>query len=122
MIEADFFDILDQVGRWVRCRTAGCVSFGECVCPVSTVPFGGIQVIFCGDFLQLPPVVQADMLAMKNGRILCFRSRVWSQLHLHIALLQQVHRQNDPEFVQVRENTMVTETRERMRGRRASFL
>ena len=43
-------------------------------------PFGGIQVILSGDFLQLPPV-QATAMA--------FESSVWQELQLkHIALQQ----------------------------------
>ncbi len=42
MLSAEFIDKLDYVGRSVR-RT-----------PDS--PFGGLQIIFSGDFLQLPPV------------------------------------------------------------------
>lgn len=41
MIDADYFDKLEAVARAVR-RTSK--------------PFGGIQLVLCGDFLQLPPV------------------------------------------------------------------
>lgn len=43
MIGADYFDKLDAVAKVVRkCRK----------------PFGGIQLVLCGDFLQLPPVTK----------------------------------------------------------------
>ena len=41
MVDADLLDKIEAVARAVR---------------RSKEPFGGIQVVFCGDFLQLPPV------------------------------------------------------------------
>uniref|UniRef100_A0A8D0TCW4 ATP-dependent DNA helicase PIF1 n=2 Tax=Sus scrofa TaxID=9823 RepID=A0A8D0TCW4_PIG len=43
MVEADLFDKLEAVARAVRQQDK---------------PFGGIQLIICGDFLQLPPVTK----------------------------------------------------------------
>ncbi|KAG9333926.1 hypothetical protein JZ751_009389, partial [Albula glossodonta] len=43
MVEAQFFDKLEMIARSIR---------------RSTEPFGGIQLIVCGDFLQLPPVTK----------------------------------------------------------------
>ena len=43
-------------------------------------PFGGVQVILSGDFLQLPPV-RADAMA--------FESSVWQELNLKHITLQQ---------------------------------
>lgn len=43
MIDADYFDKLEAVARAVR---------------KSKQPFGGIQLVLCGDFLQLPPVTK----------------------------------------------------------------
>ena len=43
MIDAEYFDKLEAVARTVR---------------KNDLPFGGIQVILCGDFLQLPPVAK----------------------------------------------------------------
>lgn len=48
--------------------------------------FGGIQVIFTGDFLQLPPV--DDQFA--------FQSPVWKELNLTIIHLKKVYRFTDP--------------------------
>lgn len=41
MISADIFDKLDYIGRVVRGVNK---------------PFGGVQLVCCGDFFQLPPV------------------------------------------------------------------
>ena len=56
--------------------------------------FDDVQVIACGDFLQLPPV-QAD----KNGWI--FDSAAWKVLKFDVHVLALTHRQLDGEFVRV---------------------
>ena len=70
-------------------------------------PFGGIQVIAVGDFLQLPPV-------SKTGKYdWAFLSPVWDALEFSNVTLRQVHRQDDPEFIsilnQFREGTITKE-------------
>ena len=70
-------------------------------------PFGGIQLIAVGDFLQLPPV-------SKTGRYdWAFASPVWEALDFSNVTLRQVHRQDDPEFIsilnQFREGTVTKE-------------
>ena len=58
-------------------------------------PFGGIQVIAVGDFLQLPPV-------SKTGRYdWAFTSPAWEALEFSNVTLRRVHRQGDPEFVRI---------------------
>lgn len=58
-------------------------------------PFGGIQVIAVGDFLQLPPVA-------KTGRYdWAFLSPTWAALDFSSVSLRTVHRQDDPEFVSI---------------------
>eukprot|EP00526_Cylindrotheca_closterium_P024962 CAMPEP_0113652932 /NCGR_PEP_ID=MMETSP0017_2-20120614/28291_1 /TAXON_ID=2856 /ORGANISM="Cylindrotheca closterium" /LENGTH=64 /DNA_ID=CAMNT_0000565855 /DNA_START=20 /DNA_END=211 /DNA_ORIENTATION=+ /assembly_acc=CAM_ASM_000147 len=44
MISGEFLDRLDIVARKIRKVDA---------------PFGGIQVLICGDFLQLPPIAES---------------------------------------------------------------
>jgi len=56
-------------------------------------PFGGIQVLAVGDFLQLPPVA-------KTGRYdWAFLSAAWQELDFSCVSLRTVHRQDEPEFV-----------------------
>lgn len=58
-------------------------------------PFGGIQVIAVGDFLQLPPV-------SKTGHYdWAFKSYTWADLNFSNVSLRQVHRQDDPEFISI---------------------
>lgn len=56
----------------------------------STEPFGGIQVIFVGDFFQLPPVTrQGDMMRY------AFESRAWEDARPLICYLTDQYRQED---------------------------
>ena len=48
------------------------------------IPFGGVQMIFVGDFCQLPPI---------NGEF-CFKSDVWLQSNISIIELKENVRQN----------------------------
>lgn len=55
----------------------------------SNKPFGGMQLIFCGDFCQLPPV-QSDF---------CFKFSIWEELITHtVYLTENMRQQNDPTF------------------------
>lgn len=59
-------------------------------------PFGGLQVIFLGDFLQLPPV-RTDASKPYDW---AFRSEAWQQADFKTIRLETVRRQNDIAFVQ----------------------
>ncbi len=53
-------------------------------------PFGGLQVILCGDFFQLPPVVRG------NGMMqFAFQSDAWHALGLVVCYLHEQYRQDD---------------------------
>lgn len=82
-------------------------------------PFGGIQLIAVGDFLQLPPV-------SKTGHYdWAFASPVWEALDFSNVTLRQVHRQDDPEFIsilnQFREGTVTVEGAAILKKRVAVF-
>ncbi|KAL0966680.1 hypothetical protein UPYG_G00298340 [Umbra pygmaea] len=79
MVEAQFFDKLEAIARSVR---------------RSTEPFGGIQLIMCGDFLQLPPVSRG-----KDKASFCFQAKSWRKvIHLNMELTE-VRRQTDQSFI-----------------------
>ena len=58
----------------------------------SKKPFGGIQLIFSGDFYQLPPVVKEE------DSLFCFESMVWNQLIDVNVVLDEIIRQKEPSF------------------------
>lgn len=58
-------------------------------------PFGGLQVIFLGDFLQLPPVRTNEALPYDWA----FRSEAWKEADFKHIRLETVRRQNDPAFI-----------------------
>lgn len=69
-------DMIDQITRKVRRVDA---------------PFGGLQVILCGDFFQLPPVSRGEQ---PSGSFVV-SSSVWQELQPVICYLTEQHRQND---------------------------
>jgi ATP-dependent DNA helicase PIF1 len=81
MLDKDLFELLDEVARKVR---------------GSSKPFGGLQLLLVGDFMQLPPVKKGD------GHF-AFQSRAWDVAGLNApgarVMLKQVERQNDPVFI-----------------------
>lgn len=54
-------------------------------------PFGGVQLILLGDFLQLPPP--------KNDYKLCYESQAWRRAKIRIYALTKVFRQEDEELI-----------------------
>ena len=85
MMSRKIFDALETVARIVR---------------GNPVPFGGIQVIFCGDFYQLPPIPSPNDPA--SGEF-CFESAKWNTvfpLANHVELLT-IFRQTDPVYIEI---------------------
>ena len=60
-------------------------------------PFGGLQVILCGDFFQLPPVADEGYPAASFA----YKSDAWTELDLKVCYLDEQHRQWDEEFLRV---------------------
>ncbi len=60
-------------------------------------PFGGMQVVLCGDFFQLPPVSRFG----EDAALFAYHSEIWKSMDLKICYLEEQHRQNDSEFSNV---------------------
>jgi len=82
MLDARTLDYIDNVLKMVREEDS---------------PFGGIQVLFFGDFFQLPPVRKAE-----SG--FCFNSECWNKLNLQTVFLQKIYRQKDENFIRALNN------------------
>jgi ATP-dependent DNA helicase PIF1 len=78
MLTPALLEYLDEVGRRLR---------------NSPRPFGGIQLVFVGDFYQLPPVVRESQKAS-----FAFQSPLWDTVVEESILLKQIIRQKDPVF------------------------
>lgn len=101
MMSLDLFEVLDMVGREVR--------------GVYDKMFGGLQVVFCGDFAQLPPVIKrTDTNLEPQDELFCFQSPKWNDCFSpqNCVELQTVYRQTDQIFLHV-----LNELREGTTGR-----
>ncbi|MEI6190934.1 MAG: AAA family ATPase [bacterium] len=83
----------------------------------NTEPFGGMQIILCGDFFQLPPVSRmGEPLAQ-----FAYESEIWKEADFKICYLEEQHRQTDSAFLKVlneiRGNRLSDEGMKHLRGR-----
>lgn len=85
MLHASFVDMLDKVGKHLR---------------RSDKPFGGIQVIFTGDFFQLPPVVRFGD-EYENKEVFAFTSSAWKEAKPVICYLTEQFRQEDDRLTSI---------------------
>ncbi len=73
------------------------------------LPFGGLQVILCGDFFQLPPVARYGTKARFVNE-----SRVWQEMNPTTCYLEEQHRQEEGQMLKIlsdiRSRTCDTET------------
>lgn len=89
MLRADLLDAMDWTLRNVR-RT--------------NEPFGGVQVLFIGDLLQLPPVVKPEEWSVLHnyyGGIFFFNARVLQEQKPLYIELSKIYRQQDDTFISV---------------------
>ena len=92
MLRADLLDAMDFMMQTVRKKNS---------------PFGGVQVLFIGDLLQLPPVIRDDeWRTLKNyykGKFF-FHSQVVQQNPPLYIELDKIFRQTDDAFISVLNN------------------
>jgi len=65
----------------------------------SPLPFGGLQVILCGDFFQLPPISRDDQPQAEFA----FKSDTWRNLMPDVCYLTYQYRQQDADYLEVLE-------------------
>ena len=83
MMSKKFFEILDKAGRYIRRVNK---------------PFGGIQLVFSGDFYQLPPVPDRND---KESSMFCFESKMWNETFKNVVVLNKIFRQKDKTFMKI---------------------
>lgn len=87
-------DMVDQIARKIRKNAS---------------PFGGLQVVLCGDFFQLPPVNRQDSI---QGSFVV-NSNVWQEMDAVICYLNEQHRQDDDLFLEILEAMRAGDLRRR---------
>lgn len=84
MMTPEMLHLLDEIGRIIRNVDK---------------PMGGLQVVFVGDFYQLPPVI-------KEGEVsFVFESPLWNEIVERTVCLTQILRQEDPVFHKILDET-----------------
>jgi ATP-dependent DNA helicase PIF1 len=85
MMSAKMFELLDEIGRLIRRNTK---------------PFGGIQLVFTGDFFQLPPISDSSD---PTSSLFCFESPKWPHVFARENCIQLTtyFRQSDPKYIEI---------------------
>lgn len=83
MLHPHQLDMVDTIARYILGRD---------------VAFGGIQVILCGDFFQLPPVSSGSHQEEKH---FAFESDIWQNHGFNVCYLEEQHRQGDDPLLTV---------------------
>jgi ATP-dependent DNA helicase PIF1 len=107
MVSGEFFDLLSDAVSEIR---------------KDPRPFGGIQLVICGDFLQLSPIAprkpdieqMVEALQAKEGlgernaremlflnRGFCFQAYNWKKANFRVVELDQVFRQQNKQFIDI---------------------
>jgi ATP-dependent DNA helicase PIF1 len=85
MLSCKIFNIIEEIARKVK---------------KINIPFGGLQVVFTGDFYQLPPVGTSGE---PDTEQFCFESPIWNTTFpdQNIIQLTTIFRQNDAEYIKI---------------------
>ena len=83
MLSANTVDMVDRVCQMIR-------RDGR--------PFGGMQIIFVGDFFQLPPVMKTQSDGTESNKRFAFASNARKQANLTMCYLETQYRQEKGDF------------------------
>ena len=112
MLSGEFWDNLSNIVKEIRRPPDSHVTQQQAY-DQANAPFGGIQLILCGDFLQLPPIPRKkkdihQMLeaGMKIEDLHCdrgyaFQSKMWEDAKFETIVLDQVFRQTNSAFIKI---------------------
>jgi nucleoside-triphosphatase THEP1 len=116
MLKASVLDSVDKVSQLFK---------------RNNLPFGGMQVIFSGDFFQLPPIEKKKKNEEEKTIFMdeegfsdvpfAFKANVWKKLDLHICYLKEQYRQSDNVLLdlleEIRKGTVSSKGLEILRSR-----
>ncbi len=108
--------VIDEISM-VRADLLDCVDyFLKINGKNSSLPFGGIQMVFIGDLYQLPPVVTAKekkIFSEHYPSAYFFDAKVFKNLAIKFVELEKVYRQKDEDFIallnRIRNNSVTDE-------------
>jgi ATP-dependent DNA helicase PIF1 len=87
MVCGHYFNLIENVAKIVRSNDK---------------PFGGIQLVLCGDFLQLPPITKKG-----EKKYYSFECESWDKCVNYCFELTQIKRQTDNKFINVLQSLRV---------------
>lgn len=88
MLPANTLDMVNAVCKSIR--------------GIEDKPFGGLQVIFVGDFFQLPPIIKKTAsLELFEDSGFTFTSSAWKETQPLVCYLTEQHRQSDSTFASI---------------------
>src|SRR3990167_6525389 len=95
MLDATMLASVDRVLRTLRRRPL-----------MEEDPFGGLQVVFVGDFFQLPPVSRRSLgeggpVSKDNQAAFAYSSDSWRAANPVVCYLSEQHRQEDAELLDI---------------------
>ena len=106
--------IIDEVSM-LNAHTLGMVDSAVRTLRGSERPFGGLQIIFVGDFFQLPPVSKGEQSKV------AFESPAWDEANTLYCYLNEQHRQEDGVFLELlaslRAGTLTDSHKDALRSR-----
>ena len=107
MLDARTLTMVDRAVRTLRGLPAGKAG--------NELPFGGLQIIFVGDFFQLPPVSKGEPSKF------AFESPAWEEANPLYCYLSEQHRQEDGVFLELlaslRAGTLTDSHKDALRSR-----
>ncbi len=86
MLSAKTLDSVEQIVRYFIDRTR---------------PFGGVQVVLCGDFFQLPPISRYWSGWQNWEWVFARQSEARQELEFSVCYLSEQHRQSDDNFLSI---------------------
>lgn len=106
MLDAEYLELLNSACQAMR---------------QSPMPFGGLQLVLCGDFFQLPPVSTVE-----RRTHFAFKARAWQSARLRICYVDEQQRYIDNQYVgvlnDIRHSQVTAETLKILKSRLKSAM